>query len=428
MNRSVYAVLLSGLILRLGLAPFTGHPYDMGSFTTSLRLYYQYGTLDLHYYPTLPLLYYVQLVFYAPYDLLRVLGVPDSQFYYHTTLMLEWVFLKLPLILCDIGIFIVLLRFTGKLFPATLFFLNPFPIYLSAVWGTYDSLMLFPLILGIYLYGQEKKGVASVSFVLSGLLKLFGFVAFAMIFVETIVRRRFRKETMLGLIGGLVFSGLVVLPTVFFGGFDVFLNNIVYRFIGAGRASAGGARWNLFEVLLNINPSGAFPTIPVIVVAVCVAYIYETRKGQKQGTALLKWTLVGAIGFALFSASEPQWLSWLVPFGILYGYTAGRVGLQYFSYVFGVVQTFLTMTLLQNTGYLLLGSGYVLVGYVENLPAGSFLYAVVMTVMVGLFSCYAFVGRLRAFRIEIVPLVVLIYLQAYFWIVIVGVGRFVGVA
>ncbi len=428
MNRSVYSVLLSGLILRLGLAPFTGHPYDLGSFTTSLRLYYQYGTLDLHYYPTLPLLYYVQLIFYAPYDLLRVLGVPDSQFYYHTTLMLETVFLKLPLILCDVGIFFVLFRFTGKLFPATLFFLNPFPIYLSSVWGTYDSLMLFPLVLGIYLYGREKKGGASVSFVLSGLLKLFGFISFAMIFAETIVRRRFRTETLLGLIGGLVISGLVVLPTFFFGGFDVFLNNIVYRFIGGGRASAGGARWNLFEVLLNINPSGAFPTIPVIVALVCVAYIYETRKGQKQATALVKWTLVGAIGFALFSASEPQWLSWLVPFGILYGYTSGRIGLQYFSYVFGVVQTFLTMTLLQNTGYLLLGSGYVLVGYVENLPAGSFLYAVVMTIMVGLFSCYAFVGRLRSFRIEIVPLVILIYLQAYFWIVIVGVGRFVGVS
>src|SRR6266704_530716 len=101
MNRSVYLVLFSGLIVRFGLAPFTGHPYDLGSFAIPQRLYYQYGTLDLRYYPTLPLLYYVQLVFYAPYELLRLLGMPDFQFFYHTTLMTEGLFLKLPLIISD---------------------------------------------------------------------------------------------------------------------------------------------------------------------------------------------------------------------------------------------------------------------------------------------------------------------------------------
>src|SRR6266566_940605 len=235
MNRSVYAVLLSGLILRLGLAPFTGHPYDLGSFTTSLRLYYQYGTLDLHYYPTLPLLYYVQLVFYAPYDLLRVLGVPDSQFYYNTTLMLEGVFLKLPLILCDVGIFFVLLRFTGKLIPATLFFLNPFPIYLSAVWGTYDSTMLFPLVLGVYFLATGGgRIVSSLVFVISGLMKLFGFVAFALLICESLIRRRFRAEISWEILGGFAIIKKTVFPVFLVGGFESFLHGVVYRFIGLG--------------------------------------------------------------------------------------------------------------------------------------------------------------------------------------------------
>ncbi len=423
MNRSGYAVLLSGLVLRLGLAPLTGHPYDTGLFVTSQRLYYENGILDLRYFPTVPLLYYIQLAFYAPYALLRLIGIPDFQFFYHTTLMIEGLFLKLPLILCDVGIFLVLLKFTGKLFPATLFFLNPFPIYLSAVWGTYDSLMLFPLILGIYLYLQNNNALAGIGFVLSGLLKLFGFFAFAMIFFETLVRRRFRQELLLGFTSALTLTALVMLPTFLFGGLEGFLNGLVFRFIGLGRPSAGGARWNLFEVLFNINPAGIFPTVPIIAAAICVGYVFETKKGKRRDIALMKWTLVGAIGFALFSASEPQWLSWLVPIGILYGHSVGKSGLQYFSYIFGVVQTFLTMTLLQNTGYLLLGTGYVLVGYVENLPSGSLLYVSIMTFMVGMFSCYAFVERFRSFRIEIVPLTVLIYLQAYFWIVIVGVGR-----
>src|SRR5437879_13242077 len=107
--------------------------------------------------------------------------------------MLEWVFLKLPLILCDVGIFFVLLRFTKKLVPATLFFLNPFPIYLSAVWGTYDSLMLFPLVLGMYvLTTRNDTTKSSFSFVISVLLKLFGFLTYAILICESLVHRRSR--------------------------------------------------------------------------------------------------------------------------------------------------------------------------------------------------------------------------------------------
>jgi len=114
------AVLLCGLGIRLGLAPFTGHPGDIALFVTSQRLFYQTSTIDLKYFPTLPAVYYVQLLFYAPYQLLRLAGMPDFQFYYHTAMMIESLFLKLPSILCDAGIFVVLLSFTRKLIPATL--------------------------------------------------------------------------------------------------------------------------------------------------------------------------------------------------------------------------------------------------------------------------------------------------------------------
>src|SRR5437763_6430635 len=185
-------VLLSGLGIRLGLAPFTGHPGDMALFVTSQRLFYQTGTIDLKYFPTLPAIYYVQLLFYAPYQLLRLGGMPDFQYYYHTTLMIEGMFLKLPSILCDVGIYLVLLSYTRKLMPATLFFLNPFPICLSAVWGTYDSMMLFALILGLYFLAKSGNIAAfGLTFVISGLLELFGFVTFALGICEWIIRHRF---------------------------------------------------------------------------------------------------------------------------------------------------------------------------------------------------------------------------------------------
>src|SRR5207237_9189654 len=121
--------------------------------------------------------------------------MPYFQYYFHTTMMIEGTFLKLPLILSDVGIFLVMLRFTKKLLPATLFFLNPFPIYLSAVWGTYDSTMLFPLVLGVYFLATGGgRIVSSLVFVISGLMKLFGFVAFALLIFESLIRRRFCAE------------------------------------------------------------------------------------------------------------------------------------------------------------------------------------------------------------------------------------------
>ncbi len=425
LGKPVSVVLLSGLAIRLGLAPFTGHPYDTGAFVTSQRLFYQTGIIDLKYFPTLPMVYYVQLLFYAPYQLLRLAGMPDFQYFYQTSLMIEGLFLKLPLILCDVGIFLVMWKFTGKLVPATLFFLNPFSIFLSAVWGTYDTMMLFPLILGIYILAtRDDRTTSGLTFVVSGLLKLFGFVAYALVICESIIRRRFRDELPLEIFGGVAILAITVFPAFLLGGFQPFLHGLVYRFIGLSSGTAGGASYNLFEVILNVNPSGAFPVIPVAVGLICLGYSYESiRTKQVKSLLLLKWTLVGALAFSLFSASEPQWLSWLVPLGILYGSLTQRIGLQYFAYTFGAVVTFLTMTLLQGTAYMLLGTGAgFILGYVENVPGAALLYAVMTTIMIVMFCGYSVSKRLRSFRLELVPLIVLLYVQAYFWIVIVGVG------
>ena len=430
LTKSASAVLLSGLAIRFGLAPFTGHPGDMALFVTSQRLFYQTGIIDLQYFPTLPAVYYVQLVFYAPYQLLRLAGMPDFQYYLHTTMMMEGLFLKLPLILADVGIFLLLLSFTRKLIPATLFFLNPFPICLSAVWGTYDSLMLFPLMLGLYgLATRDSRTTSSLAFIASGLLKLFGFVAFALVICESIIRRRFRDELPFEILGGLATFVAILFPVFLLGGFQSFLQVIVYRFIGLS-SGTGGTHYGLLGEVFQINPSGILPTLPVSAALTCIGYSYEsTRSNKLPSLLLLKWILVAAIVFNLFSASEPQWLSWLVPLGILYGSLTRRIGLQYFAYLLGTSATFLTITLLQGTAYMLIGNSTAFIlGYVENIPGSVFLYATMTTTMILMFCSYCFSRKLKAFRLEVIPLTLLLYLQAYYWIVVIGVGRILGVS
>jgi len=156
---------------------------------------------------------------------------------------------------------------------------------------------------------------------------------------------------------------------------------------------------------------------------VSIGYSYQSSRKSSLTKAVLlsRWTLIGAIALSFLSASEPQWLSWLIPLGILYGATTGRVGLQYFSYVFGVVMTFLVMTLLQASGYLLLGS-FDLIGFTEGLRNSGLFYALMSTVMLLMFCGYVFVGRLKHFRFEILPFILLIYFQIFFWLEIAGIG------
>src|SRR6266566_976620 len=191
--RSSIAVVILGLAVRLLLAPITGHPYDMGLFALSQRLYFESGILDLKYFPTLPLLFYVQIPFYAIYTLGRDLGLPDFQLFYHTTLMVESVFLKLPLILSDLGCFFTIQMLTRKRMPAILFFLNPFVIYLSSVWGTYDTLMMFPLIAGFALLLRSGKSRSTLAFVVSGLAKLFGFLPYVFLVLDSFLKKQFKQ-------------------------------------------------------------------------------------------------------------------------------------------------------------------------------------------------------------------------------------------
>src|SRR5438309_9653778 len=95
-------VIVSGLGIRLALAPVTGHPYDMGLFAFNQRIYFQDGIVGLKTFPTFPLLYFIQLPFYAVYAVLEILGLSDYQLFYHTSLMIESVFLKAPYILADV--------------------------------------------------------------------------------------------------------------------------------------------------------------------------------------------------------------------------------------------------------------------------------------------------------------------------------------
>jgi len=403
-------------VVRIELASFAGHPGDMALFAYSSRLYFETGRFDTLF-PTLPLVYYVQLFFYALYVLVIDAGFRDLAFLNHPFFMIEGLFLRIPLIISDVAVFAALLRYTGKLRYAALFFLNPFTIYLSSAWGTYDTLMILPLVVGFLLLSRNQQRLASISFVISGLFKLFGFIPFGLLALDTLVERRFKEAAIqLGIARGLTLATFV---PYFGSGLQDFYVGFVLRFLGLS-----GARtrvYNLFAAMTGVRFGGSSPLLYVVAGIPIALFLVQRRRSGSPVNPILSSSIAAAAALVVFSQSEPQWISWLIPLSILYAFLTRREGLAGFSYFLGTISTFLSITLLQSTSYLVTGTPSILFGTVEGLPGQVIVYSIMVASLLTLLLGYVFLKPV-AFKIEIVALTALVYLQVYFWFTIIRVA------
>lgn len=403
------------MVVRLAIAPLTGHPYDMALWADYQRIFYGSGILDFKYFPTLPPLYYFQLATYSFYTILRIGGLQDPLLFYHPTYAIEGIFLKLPMIIADMGVFFLFVR-SGKILPAVLYYLNPFVIYLSAAWGTYDSLMIVFLVAGFVALERDNKRLATVAFTISGLVKLFGLIPLALMALENVGRRRFKDLLLQIAIVSSAFS-VIFAPVILQGGLPTFFSGFL-RFIGISTAQSSG--WNIVSAFLGKEFSVS-PFIWIAYLSIPIIFILRLRKPSPLFLSALQSTLIGAILLNIFSQAEPQWLAWPISLALFYASVTGRQGLSYYAYSFGAIATFLVMTLTQGTGYILfgvLGSANLgpLEGFVGSLPVYATTTLSLLLLMIGYL-----VAKPIKFKFEVLVLVVIIYVQAYFWFSIVGI-------
>jgi len=420
LKSNLWAILVLGLIIRLAIAPITGHAYDLALWANYQRIFFGSGISDLRYFPTLPMLYYFQLASYSFYALMRSLGLQDPLFFYHPTYAVEAVFLKLPMILADMGVFLLFAR-SGKLVPALLYYLNPFIIYLSSAWGTYDSLMMVFLVAGFTALERDNKRLATIAFTVSGLLKLFGFIPLGLLMLNSLGRRQFKSLLVqMTIVSSLVLTTLA--PAILQIGSGTFYSEFS-RFVGI--STAQGRSWSAISALtssssLPLVPEAAAPMIWIAYGSVPVAFAFLAWKKHSLFLSVLQATLLGAVLLNIFSQAEPQWLSWPIPLALIFASATGRNGLRYFAYAFGAIATFLVMTL-TGTGYLLfglLGTSYL--APLEGFAGEIRVYAITTLSLLLLLLGYSIAKPVK-FKLEALILVVIIFAQAYFWFSIVGI-------
>ena len=232
--------------------------------------------------------------------------------------------------------------------------------------------------------------------------------------IENLFQKRFREFAIqLGIGSGLT---LLTFAPYFQSGLQDFYVGFALRFLGGSGALSRS--YNIVAAFSGLRFTGSSPLVWLAGVVVVSAFVINRKRGSEPILkSLLLWSIAAAVSLDFFSQSQPQWLSWLIPLSILYAFVTKREGLANFSYFFGVTGTFLSITLLQTSTYLVTGVPSALFSALEGLPDALIVNAVTVLGMLVMLLGYVFLKPTK-FKVEVIALTGLIYLQAYFWFTI----------
>jgi hypothetical protein len=390
-------LLAYGVVSRLVVAPFTGHPYDMGVWTQPVRLFYESGVVNIRTFP-LPLTYYLSLLAYSPYALLRIMGFQDTWFLAHNFKMLEAVFIKAPFIISDMLCFYFLLRIlnrigNGKLnsserfLHASIYFMSPLAIILSSVWGIYDSIAVALFLAGIYYTLFEGKTFyGAVFYALSGLTKAFGFLGLIPT-AFTLLREKkfFQLVAMFGLVSAIAI--LLYLPLLTVSGVqavpEVFMQFLRGRVgLGSNSPYVASASYMSYLSLFGLNVTPPYLTYFLMALVVFISVYFGLRARGSTGEAYIGLTLgyfatVFFVFYLTFFRVYEQYYLWVIPVLIIYS-SIKRVSGPRFVALY--IALWASPILLLGT--LLAGVDYYWIPL--NLPADSAIVAVLPSTIIAL--------------------------------------------
>src|SRR2546428_13862608 len=196
MQKRIFVLAMSsGLVLRIALAPISGHPFDMsvyfdtGQSIVAGRNFY--GVTYYAYPPAWAAFLWVATVLYQ--QLAGPLGAHPSPASLAQTILgadvgspfiADWLFhaiVKTPLIVFDCFLALLIRRVVAETFKrpdranmaAVLFFLNPHVLWISGIWGTFDVLPTYFALAGTLLFLERRPVLSGLGFGLAVALKDF---------------------------------------------------------------------------------------------------------------------------------------------------------------------------------------------------------------------------------------------------------------
>jgi len=351
-NRRFILVTLS-IILQFTLAGFLGHHYDMGIFFT-VGYAVSNGNSPYGIFPA-------SMIFDNPafFEELPGIGYPPPwalylglvySLIYQTTknIFVYNLAIKLPIILSNIGLAFIVerLAFTqnirretcNKIFYFLLF--NPFIIYISAIWGQFDSLVILTTIFALNKLYDRNLFSSAFFLGLSSSLKILPLVLLPMFII--FIKRNYDLKSNLKFIT-IFFSVLMLLAyfpfLIFNWDTSIIFNNADFHFIRAG----GFTLFNIFDLLYdqtflfeNLEALG-YLWIPALLLTIFL--LHRTRLDNYMD--LIRWT--SSLFFVLMltrSWVSEQNIVLLIPLVLLTAVSNNNWSMAHFVWVMPLLFSF----------------------------------------------------------------------------------------
>jgi hypothetical protein len=299
------AILLA-ILIRFLIMPFFYHPdiksqhFHFQFFTHKVFNIYEYisqNKLTLGYKDTfnyLPLTYYT-------FGITQAITKPflGNGFYLwlndwgenknnHVNIIYYMFLLKIPYLILDIGLAILLFKIFNNLKPFYFWLFNPISIYLIYILGNFDILPTFLTVLSFYFLRKQKLLFSYLSIGIAIALKMYPIIFVPFIFF-------YESKDILKHLKYCWFSLIPLIITVF-----PFINqnSFINSFLGSG----------LTQKILEYKLFN-FPVFPIAYLLILINYIFFKSK-YKFEFAITQTFLI-FIGLVNF---HPQWLLWFFPF------------------------------------------------------------------------------------------------------------------
>jgi len=364
----VALLLIAGLIIRFSIAPFTEHRYDMYIWRLNQVLAYEYHVNPLNplteidknatifYWSYPPLWLFCLLAVYPLYAMIVNPTYPIHvsslwQAMYTTNnpceayrsfvpknLPLLDFLIKFPLALSDVTIGLLLLKIIKKFSEKEkarqymcLWILNPYVIFISAVWGMFDSLPTLFTMVAVYFFLEEKYDKSAIFLALGALFKMYPII-FAPI-LSLICYKKSKRVT--SAVKYLLISFGLTLLVMFLANFSFALifgqeplntSIILVWQLFKGRASPDWYGSNIFfgltplgilEILFRfLGVETNIPISPILIgFAITVLLFKIGRRKDFDSTEIFSYvTIAHFVIYLTYSVVNEQYLIWILPF------------------------------------------------------------------------------------------------------------------
>jgi Gpi18-like mannosyltransferase len=355
-------ILVVGILVRIIMMPISAHPLDMYVWSEATSSIIKNGPMSIQFFPptqgyflSIPLAYFynwiTQIFSLGSYGPISMESIPSSLNFYpdiHATYVPGILFnfiTKIPLLFSDIFSTILLYKIVFGLTrneksaqkAAIFWFLNPFLIWISAIWGMWDTLpVLFSLACFHFLL-NKKILLASIFLAIGFFLKIYPILFLIPIGIYIVKSEAFKEKK---IVLSKFFAVFLIATTLISIPFLDRISKFITDFIAINQAifssfsnpvssplAFGLTYWSLYslnrftKIPLNPNFSLFLSFSSILLVAISLILVY--RKFVKINFRYPTYDL--ALGLLLpiialflsFRIICEQWLLWSFPFLII---------------------------------------------------------------------------------------------------------------